>query len=157
MQRRNLALLALFASSGIRTGEASGIRICDLDFLLNTVRVKDMEGQIREVPFSEKTAELLRRYLRRDRAQSADRSSLVFIGQEGRPLSRQYIWRAIRSCGENAGLDGRLTPALLRKSVMENLLRAGADPQHVRQIMGIRNRQTLRRMQRVAARRRNAL
>lgn len=157
VQRRNKALLALFASSGIRTGEASGIRISDLDFLLNMVRVTDREGQTRETPFSEETAELLQRYLRRDRAQQADRSSLVFIGQRGSCLSRQYIWKAVRICGENAKLDVVLTPALLRKSVMENLLRQGADPEHVRQIMGIRSLQTVRRMQRVALQHRNAL
>jgi integrase/recombinase XerD len=58
------------------------------------------------------------------------------LNQRGGRLSRQGAWDIIRRHGERAGLQGRLSPHVLRHSCATHMLDHGADIRAVQELLG---------------------
>ncbi|MFE0533784.1 tyrosine-type recombinase/integrase [Streptomyces nigra] len=63
-ERRDAAMLMLFADTGVRLSECTDRRVGDLDLDLNVLRVMGKGTKWRGVPFGRTTAQALDRYLR---------------------------------------------------------------------------------------------
>ena len=70
------------------------------------------------------------RFARRDDADA------VFLNRRGGRLSRQGAWGIVRKYGRLVGLDGRLTPHVLRHSCATHMLDHGADIRAVQELLG---------------------
>jgi integrase/recombinase XerD len=60
----------------------------------------------------------------------------VFLNQRGGRLSRQGAWAIVRGYGGRCGLDGRLSPHVLRHSCATHMLEHGADIRIVQELLG---------------------
>jgi integrase/recombinase XerD len=60
----------------------------------------------------------------------------VFLNARGGRLSRQGAWGVVRRYGRQVGLEGRLTPHVLRHSCATHLLDHGADIRVVQELLG---------------------
>ena len=63
-------------------------------------------------------------------------SAAVFLNRRGARLSRQGAWGIVHHCGQRAGLEGRLSPHVLRHSSATHLLDHGADIRVVQEVLG---------------------
>lgn len=133
---RDAAILRLLYSTGIRTNELTRIRINDVDFLINYLTVREEDGSVRQVPFGLKTGAAIREYLSVFHSQMDTGNDILFINRAGTPISRQGVWKLVRKYGEEAGIDGDVTPMRLRSTLAAHLLERGADPENVREILG---------------------
>jgi site-specific recombinase XerD len=131
---RNKALLVLMATSGLRVSEALGLRPADLEREKGeVVAVKLPEtkaGVTQKAGVNPEAAALIDRWLERRKALGINGRSPVFCtvtegaatgfatGGEvrpGQPLSRQYIYKLVKSLAERAGIEGkRVSPHSLR-------------------------------------------
>ncbi len=101
--RRDTALLMVLLDAGPRRAELLGMRLEDLDFEHDVVRVIGKGGRERALPFGRKTAVALDRYLRvRARHRDADLPWL-WLGQRG-PLGPYGVRQILRRRGAEAGL-----------------------------------------------------
>lgn len=135
---RDLAILELFYSTGIRLAELSGLNLDDLDLLSDQAKVRGKGRKERIVPVGSRAVLALRRYLNL-REQVAPRAvadrRAVFLSARGRRMAPREIQRAVHAAFEAVGGDG-LRVHSLRHSFATHMLDAGADLRAVQELLG---------------------
>ena len=153
---RDLAMLELFYSTGIRLSELSGMNLEDMDLLSDQTKVRGKGRKERIVPLGRPAAEAVRRYLalgrpHLDRRYRPD----LFLNARGGALTRAGAFLILRRLAEKAGLEpGRVHPHLLRHSFATHLLEGGADLRSVQEMLGHADLGTTERYTHVSDRRR---
>ena len=135
---RDLAMLELFYSSGLRLSELAGADVQDLDLLGDQVKVRGKGRKERIVPVGRQAGVALRRWLDVREALAArpgaDRRAL-FLNLRGRRLTGRSVQRAMHRLLAVAGVDG-LKVHSLRHTFATHLLDAGADLRAVQELLG---------------------
>jgi integrase/recombinase XerC len=137
---RDLAMLELFYSTGMRLAELSGLDLDRLDLLGDQVKVVGKGRKERIVPLGSKASRALRRYLPlRDRAVEEQRGGLrqpaVFVGGHGRRLTARTVQRRMQALFAAVGEDEASVHSL-RHTFATHLLDAGADLRAVQELLG---------------------
>ncbi|HEY7683581.1 MAG TPA: tyrosine recombinase XerC [Gemmatimonadales bacterium] len=135
---RDLAILELFYSCGLRLSELAGLNLLDLDLLSDQVKVRGKGQKERLVPVGSRASSALRRYLEDREASAAipgaDRQA-VFLSRRGRRLTPRSIQRIVHRALDAAGAAGLRTHSL-RHTFATHLLDAGADLRAVQELLG---------------------
>jgi integrase/recombinase XerC len=122
---RNAALLELVYSAGLRSAEAVGLDLADVDFEQELVRVRGKGGKERIVPLGERAALAVSRYLRNARpALARGANNALFLSVRGRRLDTSTIRRLLPH------------PHRLRHSFATHLLEGGADLRTIQELLG---------------------
>jgi integrase/recombinase XerC len=135
---RDLAILELFYSTGIRLSELSGMNLGDLDLLSDQIKVRGKGRKERIVPVGAKAVLALRRYLnlREDLVgRSRGDRSAVFLNRRGKRLGPRSIQRVVHRMFDAVGGDG-LRVHSLRHTFATHMLDAGADLRAVQELLG---------------------
>lgn len=122
---RNLALLELLYSAGLRAQEAVGLTLGDVDFEQEHVHVRGKGGKERVVPLGEEAAYRLGLYLRDGRPHLARGAvDALFLSARGRPLDTSTVRRLLPN------------PHRLRHAFATHLLEGGADLRTIQELLG---------------------
>lgn len=135
---RNLAILELFYSTGIRLSELCGMNLQDLDLLADQAKVRGKGRKERIVPVGSKAVLALRRYLNlREPVVAGPRADrrAVFVSRLGKRLSPRGIQRIVHGLLDGIGVDG-LRVHSLRHTFATHMLDAGADLRAVQELLG---------------------
>lgn len=134
---RDLALLELLYSSGLRRSELAGLNAGDLDFLGGVVRVFGKGSRERIVPVGEPALKALRAYLReRPAPAEPGRAEPLWINARGRRLSGAGVALVVRRSARRAGLRKSVSPHALRHSFATLLLDRGCDLRSLQEMLG---------------------
>lgn len=135
---RDLAMLELFYSSGLRLSELRGLDIDRLDLLSDQVKVIGKGRKERIVPVGRRAGIALRRWIgfRDDLVarHGADRQA-VFVGRTGKRLSAGTIQRRMKRLYRMIGA-GEMRTHSMRHTFATHLLDAGADLRAVQELLG---------------------
>jgi len=134
---RDRCLFELIYSAGLRVSEAVGLNIRDIDINSGTAKVKGKGNKERITLFGTEAAERLTEYLRDIRpklAGKANKTGALFIGRNGKRLSRKGIWKNYAKSAAIAGTSSHLHT--LRHSFATGLLKGGADLRTVQELLG---------------------
>ena len=135
---RDLAMLELFYSSGLRLSELAGLELRNLDLLTDQVKVRGKGRKERIVPVGAKASQALRRYLlARElvaRRPGADRGA-AFVNRSGRRIGVGTVQRRMHRLFDAAAGGGRRVHSL-RHSFATHLMDAGADLRAVQELLG---------------------
>jgi site-specific recombinase XerD len=123
---RNRALVELVYSAGLRSAEAVGLDLGDVDFEQELVHVREGKGgKDRVVPLGEEAAALVARYLREARPELArGAENAVFLSARGRRLDTSTLRRLVPH------------PHRLRHAFATHLLEGGADLRTIQELLG---------------------
>jgi integrase/recombinase XerC len=136
---RNLAIVELFYSTGVRVSELQGLNIADLDLISERVRVLGKGRKERIVPVGSMAVAALRRYYpKRDEvlaASGGDRRA-VFLSQTGRRLSVRQVQTIVCGFLDKVAEGAGLSTHSLRHSFATHLVDAGADLLAVKELLG---------------------
>jgi site-specific recombinase XerD len=140
---RNRALLELVYSAGLRSAEAVGLDLGDVDFEQEHVHVRKGKGaKERIVPLGEEAAHWVGRYLREARPTLArGAASALFLSARGRRLDTSTLRRLAPH------------PHRLRHAFATHLLEGGADLRTIQELMGHSSLSTTQVYSAVSARR----
>jgi integrase/recombinase XerC len=136
LARRDLAMLELLYSSGLRLAELAGLDVPDLDLADRTVRVLGKGAKTRVLPVGSKAVEALRAWLGDRRALVKDGSGALFVGGNGRRLGARAIQKRIGRWASLSGLNVPVHPHLLRHSFATHLLESSRDLRGVQELLG---------------------
>lgn len=135
---RDLAMLELFYSCGIRLSELQGMNLRDLDLLSDQVKVRGKGRKERIVPVGSRAVRALRSYFaaRQLVAQrpGADREA-VFLSQRGRRLGAGSIQKRMHGLFDRIGVEGQRVHSL-RHTFATHMMDAGADLRAVQELLG---------------------
>jgi integrase/recombinase XerC len=134
--RRDLAMLELLYSSGLRLSELAGLDVADLDLADRTVRVLGKGSKTRVLPVGSKAVKALRAWLADRRAIAGEGTGAVFVGQNGRRLGARAIQKRIGRWARASDLNVPVHPHLLRHSFATHLLESSRDLRGVQELLG---------------------
>ena len=139
-EARDLAILELFYSTGMRLSELAGLSDGDLDLVSDQAKVRGKGKKERIVPVGRHATAALRRYVRhRDALLAAlgggDRRA-VFLNARGKRLTPRGVQLAVRATLDALPRGKDLHVHSLRHSFATHLLDAGADLRAVQELLG---------------------
>ena len=134
---RDEAILETIYSCGLRVSELSSLRVCDVDFNEQLVRVRGKGKKERQIPIGEPALEAIQAYWEK-LLQPPVGEQPVFLARRDaiEPVSPRVLQLRLKRYLVAAGLDPRLTPHKLRHSYATHLLDAGADLRSVQELLG---------------------
>lgn len=135
---RNLALLDLLYSTGLRISEALGIKLQDIDFSKSFVKVLGKGNKERIVPIGRKAITSLQTYFDFVRGSNFElgRSSKIFLSTRGKPLSSVDAYRIVNATLKKWSQAPKKSPHTLRHTFATHLLNNGADIRSVGEMLG---------------------
>jgi integrase/recombinase XerC len=139
LEVRDLALMELFYSSGLRLAELTGLTLRDLDLKTGQVRVLGKGRKERIAPVGSMALKALRLWLaERSRLAPPDQAA-VFVGRHGAPLGPRAVQLRVAALARAAGLQQHLHPHMFRHSFATHLLESSRDLRGVQELLGHAN------------------
>ena len=134
---RDLAIVELLYSSGLRVSELCSIGIRDVDLDGRSVRVVGKGNKERSVPLGEPAAHTIRAWLeRRPEIATAKSPDRLFLGARGGALDPRVARRVVHAATSAAGRSADIGPHGLRHAMATHLLNGGADLRSVQEMLG---------------------
>src|ERR1700733_6039248 len=134
---RDIAVLETIYSCGLRVSELCGLRVDDVDWSQQIVRVRGKGKKERLVPIGKPALMAIQDYWNTFKQPPSGQSPVFFSETKKRsPLAPIQLSRRFKKYLSIAGLDPNLTPHKLRHSYATHLLDAGADLRSVQELLG---------------------
>jgi site-specific recombinase XerD len=130
---RNEAIVLLLLDTGLRCAELVGLRTDDLFLGDQCLKVMGKGQKERIVPFGDRTARALLRYL--NLKPQVDRCDKVFLNRDGGPLTENAVKMLFERLATKASIP-RLHIHLLRHTMATNYLVSGENPIKLQRILG---------------------
>ena len=134
---RDVAVLETIYSCGLRISELVGLRVEDIDWSEQTVRVRGKGKKERQVPIGLTALQAIELYWSRLPVRPTANLP-VFLSETKKrsPVNGTILARRLKTYLALAGLDPAITPHKLRHSYATHLLDAGADLRSVQELLG---------------------
>ena len=133
---RDLALMELFYSSGLRLAEIIGLDLGDVDFAEHLVRVTGKGRKTRIVPVGRQARAALERWLRERGALAKVGETALFVGRNGARIGPRAVQARVAYWARRQGLPVHVHPHLFRHSFASHLLESSQDLRGVQEMLG---------------------
>ncbi len=136
---RDKAVLELLYSCGLRVSELLNIKIADLFFQEEVIRVTGKGDKERIVPIGSSAIKWIMEYLKSSRPFLENKSksgNVLFLNNRGSRLSRMGVWKIVDRYVKEAGIEREVHPHTFRHSFATHLLEGGADLRAVQEMLG---------------------
>lgn len=129
---RDRLILEMLYATGMRVGELENIKISDINFYDNSIKVMGKGSKERIVYFGSYAREILDIYL----DLRNDSSPYLFINKNKQRLTSRGVRYILNKLITKASLDLKITPHMLRHSFATHMLNEGCDLLSVQELLG---------------------
>lgn len=145
LNNRDVLIILLFMTTGMRKTALSEINISDIDFNEQTLQVVDKGQKTHIYPLGEQVMEYIELWLQ-DRKQlaNANAGDALFINRDGNRIAPHGIYDLVKKYCK-AGIGKELSPHKLRAGFCSILYSKTHDVEFVRRVVGHSNIQTTQR------------
>ena len=136
---RNRAILETLYGCGLRVSELTDLRISDLYFDEDFIKVTGKGDKQRFVPIgnvNKKYIDIYRKEVRVHQKIQKGFEDILFLNRRGKKLTRAMIFTIIKQLAEVIGLKKTISPHTFRHSFATHLLENGADLRAIQQMLG---------------------
>jgi len=136
---RDKAMLELFYACGTRVSELLNLKLNDLFFNDEIIRVFGKGSKERLIPIGSSAISWIEEYLKKSRPllmKKAKSENNLFLNSRGSKLSRMGVWKIIDRYVKDAGINKDVHPHTFRHSFATHLLEGGADLRAVQEMLG---------------------
>lgn len=137
--RRNLAIVEMLYSCGLRVSELSNLKISNLALDQEFISVFGKGDKQRLVPIGEESIGIVKDWINdrmeMDNVKDSERDYL-FLSNRGKHISRITIFVLIKDLAEKAGITKNISPHTFRHSFATHLLEGGADLRSIQEMLG---------------------
>lgn len=135
---RNKAMLELMYSSGIRVSELVNLKVHDLNFENNTVRIFGKGSKERIIPIGDFACEAIKNYLNCSRGwlSKGKINEYLFLNNHGDKLTRQAFFKILQKLAFSKNTKTAFSPHTLRHSFATHMLQNGADLRSIQELLG---------------------
>jgi integrase/recombinase XerD len=135
---RNRAIIEILYSCGLRVSELTGLKISDIYFDEEFIRVIGKGNKERLIPAGKIALRQVKNYLLERDAINVAKSAedILFLNNRGKPLSRVMIFLIIKKLAREAGVKKTISPHTFRHSFATVLVENGADLRAVQEMLG---------------------
>ena len=136
---RNRAMLETLYGCGLRVSELIGLKISDLFFEEDFIKVTGKGDKQRFVPISsvnKKYIDIYRNEIRVHLNIKEGFQDILFLNRRGKQLTRAMIFTIVKNLAVAIGLQKSISPHTFRHSFATHLLENGADLRSIQQMLG---------------------
>jgi len=136
---RNLAILELLYSCGLRVSELTSLKISDLFFKESIIKVNGKGNKERFVPISNQAQLYINNYINDIRGFKKVKKNFedtLFLNERGSNLSRVMIFIILKKLSSLANINKKIGPHTLRHSFATHLIENGADLITIQNMLG---------------------
>jgi integrase/recombinase XerD len=136
---RNVAIIELLYSCGLRVSELVNLKVSDLFFKESLIKVIGKGNKERFVPISVLSQEYINNYLNEIRKHHKIKKNFedtLFLNERGTNLSRNMIFIIINKLKKQSNINKKIGPHTLRHSFATHLIENGADLITIQKMMG---------------------
>jgi integrase/recombinase XerD len=134
---RDFAMLIMFCTTGMRLNELRMLNVGDLDLQRRLVTIRHAKrDKDREVPLSQDCWKVMTVYTEKYHKKNPKPSDPLFKSQRGNRWSAHAIESCVDRCAARVGLEGMVSPHVLRHSFATTMISNGADLFHLSNILG---------------------
>lgn len=128
-QKRDLAIIMLMLTTGIRVSELVGLDINDVDFKSSAIKIYRKGGKEETVYFSDDATEALVSYIeeRKQVKSIKGHENALFLSLQNKRISTRSVEDLISKYARLAGIQKKVTPHALRRSYGTALYNATGD------------------------------
>ena len=145
LNSRDVLIILLFMTTGMRRTALSEINISDINFEDNTLQVVDKGNKTHLYPLNEQTILYTKEWLiDRKKVATANSGDALFINRDGNRIAPHGIWDLVRKYTYE-GIGKELSPHKLRAGLCSILYNKTHDVEFVRRVIGHSNIQTTQR------------
>ena len=137
--QRNKTIIEVIYGSGLRVSEAVELKISEVFFREEFVRIIGKGNKQRLVPLGGSAARELKIYLENHRNKIPVQKGFedyVFLNRRGKKLTRAMIFAIVKETAQWAGIRKTISPHTLRHSFATHLVEGGADLRAVQDMLG---------------------
>ena len=136
---RNKAIIEVMYGCGLRVSEVVNLRISNLHFRDNYIRIIGKGDKERLVPIGHTAQKAITVYIEGYRQQlkiKKGEEDFVFLNRRGSRLTREMIFMMIKEMAASAGIRKTISPHTFRHSFATHLVEGGADLRAVQEMLG---------------------
>ena len=136
--QRNKTIIEILYGTGIRVSELINLKLSNIFFKENIIKVIGKGNKERFVPLGEIASNEMKIYINNRNLLKIDSkySDILFLNRYGRGLTRSMIFKIISDASKRVGLDKKISPHTLRHSFATHLIKNGADLRTIQLILG---------------------
>jgi len=136
---RNKAIIEVLYGCGLRVSEAINLKLSQLFFREQFIRVIGKGDKERLVPIGETAQKAVLHYIDGFRSTlkiKKGMEDLLFLNRRGSKLTREMIFVIVKELAHQGGIKKRISPHTFRHSFATHLMEGGADLRAVQEMLG---------------------
>lgn len=137
--KRNHCIIEVLYGCGLRVSELIDLKISNINFKEQYIKVNGKGNKTRFVPLADYTAELLETYINEVRSNNKINKKYedtLFLNSRGTSMSRVIVFLIIKELTDKAGVSKKISPHTFRHSFATHLLQNGADLRYIQEMLG---------------------
>lgn len=134
---RNRLVMEVLYCTGVRKSELIGLKMADVDFSTNNIKVYGKGGKERLIPVARHLAAQMERYVavRRDVFPGNEITNLI-LTDKGKPLTAGFVYTLVKRYLSLVTTVEKRSPHVLRHSFATHLSNGGADLNAIKELLG---------------------
>ncbi|MGO4927462.1 tyrosine recombinase XerC [Fundicoccus sp. Sow4_F4] len=139
---RNVAILELLYATGMRVSECCQLKVSQVDFNIQMIRVIGKGNKERIIPVGDQAIAAVLDYQKNLRDQlianipNSPYRDFLFLSDKGKPLTAAQVRTILNRIVDQHGLNLKIHPHKLRHTFATHLLNNGADMRSVQELLG---------------------
>jgi len=131
---RNKLIIELFYVTGIRLSELINIKISDIDFNNNLIKVLGKRNKERLIPLASSMVGELRSFIEKN-----PQNQFLFTNLDGKKLYTKLVYRIVKKYISKISSVNKKSPHILRHTFATHMLNNGADINAIKELLGHAN------------------
>lgn len=133
---RDLFIIILLYSTGIRRAELVSLKTSDFDLHRKEVRVVGKGNKVRSIPLTEMLINHIKEYMAVRLATEDNGSNALFLTDKGRPIYPRMVYEIVTRQLSSLTTLSKRSPHVLRHTFATHMLDNGADLNGIKEILG---------------------
>jgi len=137
--KRNQCIIEVLYGCGLRVSELIDLKISNINFKEQYIKVHGKGNKTRFVPLADYTADMLESYIKEVRSKgkiNKKYEDTLFLNSRGTSMSRVIVFLIIKELTDKAGVNKKISPHTFRHSFATHLLQNGADLRYIQEMLG---------------------